>query len=725
MSEKNFVKFGIKLKLFTLVLITIGLVIGIIIWQIDTQSKKSAQKTVEDSLKQSQTILNTKLESRFNDISETAFSMTRDGRILPLVFDEASATLQDLVLEFERALAFNSMFITNAEGVILARSDRPEAIGYSLAGRSKLFDDPLQGKMSKGYVVSGGQIMQMVTVPLFDNIAKDVIRGTISFSYALSPQIASEINALTQSNVDFYIFTYDENRQVNGLETSYSTLPQISKRLLEKLNRPEELKKFQSLDTASNQTFHIGDQIYKVAIKPISRYEGENLGFILAYRSETDLLEPFKEIEKSVFIIGLVCLGIALVAAWVLASRISSPIINLVSLTNDIENGKYPDSSKSERSDEIGVLHQALLRMGRGLKDKNELEGYLAEIASDIGIDFDDDELLEADMELADTPASSVDSLDDTLVDGTLSQADETLVDPTVANSNDFADNNQSSVGSDVIDGRYRLLRMLGKGTTGVAYLAYDQELDERIAIKILFSEYVTSDFAVLFKEEIKLARQITHRNILRTFDFGTSDNIFYITMEYIQGYDLSKLLSLKGSLSPHISVVMVKQICSALAAAHELGIIHRDLKPANMIINRQGVLKIMDFGLAMKVSAEASLAQPGEEGGSVQKTTVAGTPRFMAPEQFTGVGLDHRTDIYAIGIILYTLITGAPPFNASSFGELSLQHQEKEAPLLGNSVKGASKDLENIIAKALNKQQSDRFQTVADMLEALNQADY
>jgi serine/threonine-protein kinase len=718
------VRFGIKLKLFTLVLIAISFVIGVILWQIDSQSKQSAQTTVIDSLKQSQIILNTKLESRFNDIEETAISMSRDGRVLPLVYDQDSLTLQDLSLEFEKALAFQSMFITDAEGYILARSDRPEAIGHSLAGRSTLFDDPLQGKVSTGFISSGGQILQIVTVPVFDNVVKDIVRGTISLSYALSPAIAKEINALTQSEVSFYIFTYDEKRNINGVESFYSTMPKFTKHFLKKFNQETEWNRFQNLDHDDNdETFTFEKETLRAVIKPIPRNEGENLGFIVAHRSETELLKPFQDIERSVFIVGLVCLGFALIAAWVLATRISKPIINLVELTNDINNGKYPEDKGNKRSDEVGVLHQALLKMGKGLKDKNELENYLAEIASDIGVDVGKDLFEETNRQFID----DTEALDATLVDSQSQQEANSEIDATVVMDSRASNSHSGSqvTSSKLIAGRYRVIKLLGKGTTGEAYLAHDEELDEQIAIKILLQEYVSGDFATMFKEEIKLARQITHRNILRTFDFGSADGIFYITMEYIQGYDLSELLAIKGALTPHIAVIMTRQICSALAAAHELGIIHRDLKPANMIINQQGVLKIMDFGLAMKVSSKAKTHDSDGNEISDQETTIAGTPRFMAPEQFTAIGLDQRTDIYAVGIILFTLLTGKPPFNASGFQSLANQHTYEDAPLLGSVMQNAPKELEIIIKRALMKKQDDRFQSVSDMLNELNDAEY
>lgn len=189
--------------------------------------------------------------------------------------------------------------------------------------------------------------------------------------------------------------------------------------------------------------------------------------------------------------------------------------------------------------------------------------------------------------------------------------------------------------------------------------------------------------------------------------------------MEFISGYDLSDLLRIKGAFESNVGVVMAKQICSAMNAAHEQGIIHRDLKPTNMIINRQGVLKIMDFGLAMKVGKQDS-GEPSKSNTADTKTMVAGTPRYMAPEQFTDGELDQRTDIYAIGIILYAIFNGKPPFNNKGYEALAKQHFNSPVPEMEGKGAQLSGGLRAIIHKCLAKQPEKRYQTVREILDDL-----
>lgn len=183
------ISFSIRNKIFFLVLIAFSVMIVAISWQIGEQAKRVSTQTVSKSLAQSSVILNTKIISRFETIRDVAIGLARDGRVLPLVYESESATLQDLSLEFQRALGFNILFFTDASGTILARSDRPEAIGANLAGKGELFDKALTGETSTGIFVSQGKLMQMVVVPVFDNVAQDIIRGTIALAYELSQEL--------------------------------------------------------------------------------------------------------------------------------------------------------------------------------------------------------------------------------------------------------------------------------------------------------------------------------------------------------------------------------------------------------------------------------------------------------------------------------------------------------------------------------------------------------
>lgn len=745
-TDSKKITFGIRLKLFILVFVSLSLLIAVTVWRVGIGANEAALETIDRSLEQSSVVLKTKMDSRYASIAETVVSLARDGRVLPLVFDAEAATLQDLSIEFQAALEFDSMFVTDSRGTILARSDRPEAIGRSVAGRSALFDAALNGEVVQGIIASKGKLLQIVAAPVFDNVAKDLVRGSIALAYELSPEIALEINKLTASDISFFIFTRDDERNIAGAKSTYSTDLRMNSVLDGYFEQHAEAWRntYDGDGQDSNLEFDIEGNQYHAVLLPLAKYGGGNLGFVMAVRSENELLKPFLDIQRQVIIVGAVCLLIATLIAGLISHNISRPIISLVSVTREIEKGNLPDDSSVHRSkDEVGLLADALFRMGKSIKEKSDLEQYLAQLAEDLDESDTLDIAASADVveltdhdQVAPTPSApreetryndtgrplkvsaskaapvSADSGDD--MDRTV------ITDPAVLPEEKTDALASLSIGQRV-DGRYELIRMLGVGAMGRVFLAKDHDLDENIAIKILQQDKFTERTVGYFKEEIRLARRITHRNILRTFDFGVWKDCYYITMEYVFGHELAEVISRKGPLDFSIGIMMARQICSAMSAAHEQGIIHRDLKPSNMMINKQGILKIMDFGLAMQIEKrrhDSELPESGEAASNV--STIAGTPQYMAPEQFQGGELDERSDIYAIGAILYTIFTGGPPFVGRTMQELEEHHLQSPPPLLRDTLGSAPEKLEHIIVKAMSKNKSERYDSINAILNEL-----
>src|SRR4051794_14634866 len=201
-----------------------------------------------------------------------------------------------------------------------------------------------------------------------------------------------------------------------------------------------------------------------------------------------------------------------------------------------------------------------------------------------------------------------------------------------------------------VLSGRYEILSLLGFGGMGAVYRAHDRELERDVALKTIRNDLAT-DPAILqrFKHELVLARQVTHRNVIRIFDIGEAEGLKYITMQFLEGQDLSHLLRSRGKLPASEAADIVAQVCEGLGAAHAEGVIHRDLKPSNIMIGSSGRVCVMDFGLA-RTSGDAGLTQTG---------ALLGTVEYMSPEQARGDKLDPRTDIYSLGLIFYEMLTG------------------------------------------------------------------
>ena len=214
------------------------------------------------------------------------------------------------------------------------------------------------------------------------------------------------------------------------------------------------------------------------------------------------------------------------------------------------------------------------------------------------------------------------------------------------------------------ISSRYRIIRRLGEGGMGEVYLAHDSELDRDVALKLIHTDLAENP-AILerFKREIQLSSRVTHKNVLRVYDLGEAAGVKFLTMQYVEGDDLGSLMRREGRLPVARVVDVFKQICHGLVAAHEQGVIHRDLKPQNIMIDAAGRVAVTDFGLA-KSFQQVTLTDAGR---------IVGTPHYMSPEQVKGLPIDHRSDIFALGIMLYEMLTGAMPFAGASAYEIMI----------------------------------------------------
>jgi HAMP domain-containing protein/predicted Ser/Thr protein kinase len=265
--------------------------------------------------------------------------------------------------------------------------------------------------------------------------------------------------------------------------------------------------------------------------------------------------------------------------------------------------------------------------------------------------------------------------------------------------------------------GRYRIESILGRGGMGVVYKATDAQLDETVAIKTLPGDVMTRSPEDLerFKREIRLARRITHRNVLRTYDYGEAEGVYFISMEFVRGYTLSELMdeAPKRQMPTRAAVGITRQVCRGLQAAHEQGIIHRDIKPQNVLIDARGEVKLMDFGVARMAEAPEAMTQQG---------LIVGTPHYMSPEQVQGQQLDARTDVYAMGIMLYELLAGRRPFESSSLtGILAAHITEKARPPI-ELRPDVGRELNAIVMRCMEKDPRARYADAGALLADLEQ---
>ena len=261
-------------------------------------------------------------------------------------------------------------------------------------------------------------------------------------------------------------------------------------------------------------------------------------------------------------------------------------------------------------------------------------------------------------------------------------------------------------VGSILAD-RYEILKLLGEGGMGAVYKARDRELDRLVALKVIRPE-LAGHASILqrFKQELILARKITHRNIIRIYDLGVADGIRFITMEFVDGQDLASLLEERQKYTAEEAVKILRQVCAALEAAHAEGVIHRDLKPQNIMIEASGRICVMDFGLARSMEAN----------GMTQAGTVMGTPAYMSPEQAKGLPADERSDLFALGIIAYQMLTGKVPFKADTMLASMLLRTQGPPPPSIQLEPTIPQALNDLVQKSLAADAKDRYQSATVM---------
>src|SRR5437667_297583 len=365
---------------------------------------------------------------------------------------------------------------------------------------------------------------------------------------------------------------------------------------------------------------------------------------------------------------------LALASAYVLARQIAGPIRRLALATRRVQDGDYSVEIGVPSGDEIGMLSQAFQSLVADLKEKAKLVEYM----------------------MATSGAAPTEQLKSTR--------------PSIG----------AATGSGLRPGtlfanRYEVKEVLGMGGMGVVYRAFDRELQEAVAIKALRPEALVGSGVALerFKQEIRLARKITHRNVVRTYDLGEVNGMYYLTMEYVEGTSLKQLINTRGPLPVSVTLTIGKQLCRALEVAHEQGVIHRDIQPQNMVVEPSGVLKVMDFGIAR-------LANRSKDEGLTRDGMSIGTPDYMSPEHLSGKELDARSDLYSAGVVLFECLPRRLPFDAETTFALIAKHLEEEPPDPRTVNPDVPEALAQLILKAMAKEPADRYQTAVQMHDAL-----
>ncbi|MEZ4323050.1 MAG: serine/threonine-protein kinase [Myxococcota bacterium] len=270
------------------------------------------------------------------------------------------------------------------------------------------------------------------------------------------------------------------------------------------------------------------------------------------------------------------------------------------------------------------------------------------------------------------------------------------------------------------LGGRYLVQSLVDRGGMGKVYLAEQQPLGRRVALKTLDLLDPRGEFQQRFFNEASIASRLTHPNTVRIFDYGRSDEgVYYITMEYLEGLTLHKMVKAEAPLDPQRLIAIMRQVCGALHEAHELGIVHRDLKPGNIFLTRHGdeeVAKVLDFGLVKNLESDIHLSQTGQ---------TLGSPLYMSPEQVEGDNIDRRADIYSLGLVMYVALSGKVPFKKGSVATIMMQQVTGTIPSFATIAPNVEipASIEWIVRRCIEKQREKRFATMRELSNALKLA--
>jgi len=404
------------------------------------------------------------------------------------------------------------------------------------------------------------------------------------------------------------------------------------------------------------------------------------------------LLAPFRNLQKAILAAGVAGLFIALGLSLRSARKVTAPLKALASAAQSLAEGDPPETlAIVPTQDEVGVLTRTFRSMLAELRVKDEWLALLDTARRGTG----GAEARGGQPRLL--PSPGVDEATRRLQPAAPASGEEAL--PAALRE------------GAVFAGRYRVEALLGQGGMGVVLKVRDLQLEEEVALKVVRAGLAANPaFLDLLKQEIRLARRITHRYVLRTHDFGECEGIPYVTMEYLKGVTLRSLLDGRGRLPLPLVLRIARQVAEGLEAAHGVGVVHRDIKPANVLFDVRGDAKIMDFGLAAPATGLRA-----EEAGSLM-----GSPRYMSPEQIRGERVDARADLYALGIMLFELCSGFPPFDSPRINDLLALHLEAPPPPLAELMPDLSPDLGALVGRLMAKRPEERPQSATEVVEIL-----
>lgn len=654
---------GLALRIFLAIALVVVAALGGALLLTSGTARRTADRGVQQELSSTRVAIEDALESRAHTLAQVLAGQASFTPVVARLDAAVTAgdrgTLLDVADELRTQVEADWILLTDRAGRLVAWTLHPETSGDPM-GESALVARALAGETATGAWIEptpqGDALYHAVAVSLREPSSGNVL-GTVVGALPLDAAFADRLRRQTGSQVAFA--APDTAGEIRVLA---STLPRGTHTALAQALRGAVFDTAQIRVALENQDW-IG------AVGPLRTAAQETVARYVSLRSRSQALAPFETLRRSIFLAFGGGIVLALVAAVLVARQIARPVARLATAVREAEGGKYDVRVPAGGPAEIGTLAAAFRRLLGELRAKEELVEFLGRQG---------------------TPTAPM----------TAPRGSGSVLAPGAR----FA-------------GRYEIKEVLGEGGMGVVYRAMDLELKEQVAIKTLRSDFAGAEPTSLerFRQEIRLARRITHRNVVRLHDLGEVEGRHYITMEYVEGRTLAQVLQRRGKLPVPAAVTVGRQLCRALEAAHEVGVVHRDIKPANLLLDAAGVLKVMDFGIARLADGRR-----GAEPALTQAGLLIGTPAYMAPEQLMAEEIDTRADIFAAGAVLFESLSGRALWPGVGYPQIIAVMLENPIPELAPLAPEAPPALVAAVMGALAKRREDRWPSAGMLLERL-----
>ena len=577
-------------------------------------------------------------------------------------------TFADTGREFAKGLGARAVFFFDGRGHLISRSDREpgEEAGRDFSPASWV-RQPLESlREASAYIleVRARTLSLVASAPVVQGEGADRrLTGVMAATFPIDRTRVEELARLTTGEVAV-LGDLAERGAAPNLAVVASTrrleAPAVASRLAE---APAALGTlFREGRAFGPFEFSLGGELFIASALPIKTGGGETVAALLVARSKEAEMAAFRRVRDSLLLTGIALLLVSLPLSFLLARRLAGPLRQLADGAQAIGRGELEVPLPRSGAGEVGALARAFAGMVEELKGKAQLEALVAELQRRPG---------------------------DVTFEGAAGAV------PAGAEAATFEPGR-------VFAGRYEILSRLGEGGMGTVFRTRDRELDDEVALKVLKLRGEHSAAAERLRQEIRLARQITHTNVVRVHDFGESEGTYFFTMEYVPGTTLREVLDQRGALDLVPGLQIAKQLCRGLDAVHRARIIHGDIKPQNVMVMGNGVAKLMDFGVARART---------QEGG-----VMAGTPLYMSPEQARGAELDERSDLYSAGVLMFEVFTGRCPFAAPDVYEIMRLHSSEPPPNPRLLRPNLPEPLAQIILSCLAKARLHRPATAADL---------